>query len=316
MASVFCAPAALAVPPDSPGADARPAQRLRVVATTLPLADWARNVAGERAEVTCLLPPGTSAHTFEPSPRDMRAVEGARIFLKVGLGLDNWAARLARANDPGMKTIAVGDELQKAGKLPDVTSVTLAATRIEAAAGDDHEHDHDHTGTDPHFWLDPRLAVIAVGMIADALAQADPAGTVVYRENAARYTAQIEAADRDIALQLKSAPRDGIVTFHNAFAYFASRYGVPIAAVIEEYPGKTPSERYVRGVVVKLRKIGARRVFAEPQFSPRVAEIIAAEIGGKVGVLDPHGTPGEPSRDTYLKILRFNAAQIAAGDGR
>ena len=317
MASVFCVPAGSAVSSETSATAAPAAQHLKVLATTPPLADWARNVAGDRAEVTCLLPPGTSAHTFEPSPRDMRAVEGAGIFLKVGLGLDNWAARIARANDRGMKTIGIGDELLKAGKLPDVTTVTLAATRIEAdAPHGEHDHEHAHAGTDPHFWLDPQLAVLAVGMIADALSEADPAGSIVYRENAARYTAQIEAADREIALQLASAPRDGIVTFHNAFAYFASRYGIPIAAVIEEYPGKTPSERYVRGVVVKLRKIGVKRVFAEPQFSPRVAEIIAAEIGGKVGVLDPHGTPGNPERDTYLKILRYNATQIAAQDAR
>jgi ABC-type Zn uptake system ZnuABC Zn-binding protein ZnuA len=309
MASVFCAFLAATAVCAQPAAETSPTRPLKVVATTPPLADWARNVGGVRCEVTCLLPPGSSAHTFEPAPREMRAVGAAAIFLKVGLELDNWAGRLSRGGAGNLKVVAIGDELKRAGKLPDVTSITLAAARIEAATG--HDHDHDHGGTDPHFWLDPRLAVLAVGMIADALAQADPAGAAQYRANAARYAAEIEETDREILRQLSAVGRDGIVTFHNAFAYFAARYGVPIAAVVEEYPGKTPSERYVKGVVAKLRQMGAKRVFAEPQFSPRVAEIIAAEIGGSVGMLDPHGTPGNPERDTYLKILRYNAAQIA-----
>ncbi len=302
-------------------ADGTKPGRLHVVATTPPLADWAREVTGDKAEVTCLLPPGASAHTFDPSPREMRAVGDARVFLKVGLKLDDWAAQLAAVGPKGMQVVALGEELRASGKLPDVSKIAAAALAVgdEATTGghsqEGHVHDHEceaeHGGTDPHYWLDPQLARLSVARIGEALAAADPPNAAAYRANAARYAEQLSRLDSETAAQLKPVAGGSIATFHNAFAYFAARYGLGIAAVIEEYPGKTPSERYVKAVTAKLRTAGIRRIFTEPQFNARVAEIIATEIGGTVAILDPHGTPGNPERDTYEKIIRFNARQIA-----
>ena len=332
-----CSPAA---PRDDAGPDA-----VRIATTTPPLADWARQVAGPDAVVTCILPPGSNAHTFEPSPREMRSVAEARVLLRVGLQLDEWGKSLADANR-GIHTVALGDELRSRNLLPDVTTITAAAVSIatsDSPAGDDHaghdhaadtattgaagdvEHDHAHDddhdhatcsghahdGTDPHFWLDPLVARECVRLIADHLAAAYPARAAEFRANAARYGDELKALDGEIREALAGAPRRDFATFHNAFAYYASRYGLTIAAVIEEYPGKEPGDRYLKGVVGKLREAGIRRVFAEPQFSRRAAEIIAREIGGKVEILDPHGSPDVPERANYLDLMRFNTRAIA-----
>jgi ABC-type Zn uptake system ZnuABC Zn-binding protein ZnuA len=304
---------------------------LRIATTTLPLADWAQQVAGPGAKVTCILPSGANAHTFEPSPREMRTVAEASMLLRIGLHLDDWSDGLASANRE-IKSIAVGDLMRTNGLLPDVTSVTIAATSIEPdgieathdldnekdqSHDDDHDevHDHDHDhgddGTDPHFWLDPLLAREAVTLIAEQLALVHPEQAATFRANAEAYNARLRSLHEDIQTTLSTTARHDFATFHNAFAYYASRYGLQIAAVIEEYPGKEPGDRYLRGVVEKLRAAGIRSVFAEPQFSRRAAEIIAREIGGQVAMLDPHGTADAPPRDTYIGMMTFNTEAIA-----
>lgn len=330
-----CAPA--------PSAGDTDPDAVRIATTTPPLADWARQVAGPDAVVTCILPPGSNAHTFEPSPREMRTVAEARILLRVGLQLDNWGKSLADANRD-IHTVALGDELRARNLLPDVTTITAAAVSIGTAddhTGHDHaagegdhaadaesttaahddsnadEHDHAtcsghaHDGTDPHFWLDPLVARECVNLIADHLAAAYPERAAEFRANAARYGDELMALDGEIRETLSGASRRDFATFHNAFAYYASRYGLTIAAVIEEYPGKEPGDRYLKAVVGKLRDAGIRRVFAEPQFSRRAAEIIAREIGGRVEILDPHGSPDVPERSNYLELMRFNTRAIA-----
>ncbi len=286
---------------------------LRIATTTLPLADWAQQVAGPGAKVTCILPSGANAHTFEPSPREMRTVAEASMLLRIGLHLDDWSEGLASANRE-IKSIAVGDLMRTEGMLPDVTSVTIAATSIEPdEAEGNHAHDHNHGdgGTDPHFWLDPLMAREAVTLVAEQLAAVHPDQAATFRANAEAYNARLQSLHEDIQTSLSATARHDFATFHNAFAYYASRYGLHIAAVIEEYPGKEPGDRYLRGVVEKLRAAGIRSVFAEPQFSRRAAEIIAREIGGQVAILDPHGTADAPPRDTYIGMMRFNTEAIA-----
>ena len=294
-------------------ADGETSTPLRIATTTLPLAEWAQQVAGPTAKVTCILPSGANAHTFEPSPREMRSVAEASMLLRIGLHLDDWSDSLASANT-NIKAVIVGDLMSTKGLLPDVTSVTMAATSIEpdeVEATHDDDDDHGHSSIDPHFWLDPLLAREAVTLIAEQLALVHPEQAATFRANAEAYNAQLQSLHEDIQTTLSATARHDFATFHNAFAYFASRYGLHIAAVIEEYPGKEPGDRYLRGVVEKLRAAGIRSVFAEPQFSSRAAEIIAREINGQVAMLDPHGTADAPPRDTYIGMMRFNTEAIA-----
>lgn len=295
--------------------------KIQVVATIPPLADWARRVGGDHVEATVLLPPGTSPHVFEPSASDMKRVAGAEVFLSVGLNMDDWAARLARAAGPRQKVVAVGDALAERKVLPPVDDVLSATETIEGGADDDshagHDHDHDHHGHDhdhgpvnPHFWLDPMLARESLQEIRDALAAVAPQHADEFTANARQYALELEDLDRELSATLEPVRGRGFVSFHNAFPYLAHRYGLTIVAVIEESPGKTPSERYVRRVADRLRALGIRTVFSEPQLNPRVAQILAAEVGAEVDVLDPYGSTVDEDRDTYQELMRFNAARL------
>lgn len=294
-----------------PGADGK----IIVVATILPLSDWAANIGGDRVFVTTLIPAGASPHTFDPTPRDMRLISHARLFLKVGLNMDNWGASLAKsAGEDGPAIISIGDLLLKQNQIPAINhhSPMTLETVSDGHEHDshDHDHDHEHGSVNPHFWLDPQLAIKSVNIIRDQLTRVDPDGKAVYSANADTYIKQLEQLDQEYKTTLQPYAGSQFVTFHNAWPYMAQRYGLDIAAVIEEYPGKTPSEKYLRSVTDQLKKLGIHTIFTEPQLNPRVADLIASEVGGSVSLLDPYGTADQSDRNTYIKVMKFNLTQL------
>jgi zinc transport system substrate-binding protein len=274
--------------------------KLMVVATIFPLADWASQIGGDRVTTATLLPPGVSPHTYEPTPADMRNVSQARLFLKSGLNLDDWAAKVTDDGPKASRIIPVGDRLHEQGYLPDVEHIDESV----------HDVAHEHGAVNPHWFLDPNVAIRAVEMIAAELGAADPAHRSAYNENAARYIEELNRLDEELSSTLAACSERGFATVHNSFAYLAARYKVRIAAVIEEYPGRVPSDQYIRGVVDKLRADGVKTVFVEPQLSRRPAEIVAEEAGARVDLLDPVGDASYADRDTYLKLMRFNGAKL------
>ncbi len=264
-----------------------------VVATIFPLADFVKNVGRDRVDVVTLLPPGATPHTYEPTPGDIKAMAGAMLLVVNGQGLDFWAEDLKTAAGGHL---AVVD-----------TSATLAEQGRLLSGGED----EGHGGVNPHFWLDPVLAETQVEMIAAALVAADPDNADFYLANAADYGARLQSLDQEIAARTRSFSQREFITFHPSWTYFAARYGLVEAAVIEEAPGKEPSVDYIMHVVDVARTYHVRAIFAEPQFSARAAESIAADSGAQVLLLDPIGGPGLEGRDSYLALMRYNADRMA-----
>lgn len=290
-----------------------------VVATIFPMADWARQVGGERVYVQTLLPAGASPHTYDPAPRDMRIISHSSLFIRAGLDMDNWGSSLIRAAGTDSPTLlSLGEELTKKNALPDVAHIDTSAEALgNDHHGHDHGHDHDHSscghnhgGVNPHFWLDPVVAIHSIEIIRDALIEADPEGKAVYEENAGRYIADLKNLDSELDLLFQPVANQGFVSFHNAWPYLAQRYDLRIVAVIEEFAGKAPSEKYLRAVTQRLKELNIKTVFSEPQLNAGVAKIIADEIGGSVGLLDPYGTEGDPQRGSYLAMMRYNGQQL------
>lgn len=281
---------------------------VQVVATIFPLADWARQVGGSHVVVTTLLPPGSSAHTFEPAPREMRLMSSAQLLVTSGLHLDDWVSRLKAAGPKSLTVLPIGDQLNGQNALPDVEHV---AESEPLQHENQHEsHDHRHEGVNPHFWLDPLLAAKGAKLIAHNLAQIDPTHAQEYSRNAEKYVSELEELNRQIAAELAPCKQRAFVSFHNAYPYLAARYGLRVAGVIEEYPGKAPSDRYLKDVINKIKSLGVRTVFAEPQFNARAAEIIAREVGGTVDFLDPYGDTSLPDRDSFVKLMRYNSTKL------
>ena len=256
---------------------------MKVVASIAPLADFAREVGKGRVDVLLLLPPGASPHTYEPSPRTVRQISKAKIFIKIGAGLEFWANRLIAAAAPEITTVTCSDG-------------------IHLIRGE--EHDHALSNANPHIWLDPVICMTIIKKIGAAFAAADPMNASFYRENAAAYISRLAALDREIAETVKTFRTKDYVTFHPAWDYFARRYGLKVAGVIEEAPGKEPTPRHVQKILDEVRKMKTRVIFAEPQFSPKIAHAIAEEAGAQVLMLDPVG--GGRGRETYISLMKYN----------
>ncbi len=263
----------------------KPDARLRVVASILPLADFARRVGGERVRVDVLVPAGASPHTYEITPEQLKAVTHARVLILNGVGLEFWA-----------------DKVISSANNPDLT-VVVASDGIKILAGDE-----DSPGGNPHTWLSPQKAMLQVEKIRDAFANADPAAAEVYRRNTDKFLHELRTLDQEIRTAVAGFPDRKIISFHAAWSYFAADYGLEEAGVVEARPGQEPSPSEIAGIIRKVRQIKAKAIFAEPQFSTKAAEAIAEESGIRVLLLNPLGQPPEYH---YLDMMRFNLSQIS-----
>jgi len=259
--------------------------KIKVVATIFPLADLAKNVGGDRIEVITLLPPGASPHTFDPTPKQVEKLAEAHLLVQIGAGLDDWAAKLV-----------------KAAANPDLVIIETSE-KIELIKDEEH---HTHTGGNPHIWLDPIIAKKIVSNIGEALKEIDPRYTSYYEENTSEYLAELDRLDQEIKERISKFKIKDFVSFHSAFIYFAKRYGLNQAAVIEEFPGKEPTPKYLAEVLKVIKDTGVKAVFAEPQLNPKTTEVVASESGVELLFLDPLGDPETPERNTYIKLIRYN----------
>lgn len=272
--------------------DARP-----VVAVTIaPLADLVARVAGPGWSVRTIIPPGTSPHVFEPAPRDVRALAPARLVVFVGAGYDDWIRRATAA-------CASRAELHDAG----------ASVGVVAEAGDGHGdgHAHGEIGHDPHWWLSAVLASRAMAPLAERLAGLDPAGAAGYRARAAEVAGSLLRLDSELAAILAPVRGRPFVTAHNAWTYFAERYGLASAVAIEPVPGREPSPREIRALMEGARSRHLRAIFTEPQFPASAARVIADDTGLTLETVDPFG--GVAGRAGYAEMMRWNAHAFARG---
>jgi ABC-type Zn uptake system ZnuABC Zn-binding protein ZnuA len=286
---------ALLVMPLSLISRGQPATGLRVVTSTSVLADLVNQVGrGRLGGVQTVVPAGVDVEDYNPTPSDLRAVSEANLFVLNGLALDRWAPKLIEAAQPGLPTLTLSDGLP-------VLGVGASDDEDIAAAGN------------PHFWLDPHYTKVYVQRIHDWLVAADPDGADIYAANTTAYLAQLDELDAWIAQQVASIPaeRRKLVTFHEAFPYFAARYGLELVGVITPSPGQDPSAGELAQLVQEVRAAGVPAVFSEAQFSPRLVETLAAEAGVTRIVSDLYNDSlGEPPVDTYLGMMRYDVEQI------
>jgi zinc transport system substrate-binding protein len=260
------------------GAPAR-ADTPLVVASFYPLYEFARQVAGNRAEVISLIPPGVEPHDWEPSPQDVVRVQKAKLFVYNGAGLEPWVDKLLR--DAKAKGVVV----------------VRASERVALITGESHEHGQeaksgakpkgDVHAVNPHVWLDPVRAQAQVEAIRAGFARIDPANAAAYAANAQAYRARLAALDAAFASGLKQCARRDIVTTHAAFSYVARRYGLTQIPISGLEPESEPSPADLAALVKQVKERKVQYVFFETLVSPKLAETLAREVGAKTLVLNP-----------------------------
>ncbi len=273
--------------------------RTSVVVSIHPLFDIVRQVAGAHADVVRVLPPGASPHTFDPTPRDVGRIADADLVVLNG-GLDLWLRELVEASGSRAPLVEViADERVQGvlrGAFPDLLPIDAHGAVL---------------GFNPHVWLDPLVMREAAALVAEALADVDPANAEAYATAASRVRQELLDLDAELEALLGPIAGAAFVPFHDAWPYFAARYGLDLIVEIEPFPGREPSPAYLRYALGKIAASGASAVFSEVQLNRRPAEVVAAEAGIELFELDPLG--GFPGREAYDELLRHNAGVLLEG---
>jgi ABC-type Zn uptake system ZnuABC Zn-binding protein ZnuA len=281
------------------GADGRRARaeegsRLPVVATTMQLQDFVRQVGGRRVHVTGLLDREADPHEYEPAPSALDAVSRARVVVAHGAGLDGWMDDLL-ANAGGEATRVTATD-----------GIDLLPTQQRGFPGD------------PHVWHDPERARQMVDNVAAGLSAADPAGRELYARNAAAYVRKLARMARAIRREFAPVPpvERTLVTSHDAFGYFARAYDLRIVGSV--LPAVTteaePSARHVRELVKAIRAEGVTTIFTEEAVAPRLERQVAQEAGARVSTslyADVLGPPGSGA-ETFIGSELANARAMRA----
>ncbi len=248
--------ALLAILVSSCAPKAETTEKIGVVVTILPQAEFVESVGGEKVTVTVMVPPGQDPHTYAPTLNQLVAVKQAKLYAEVGSGVEFELSHM--------------DSIVEANGNMLVVDCSKGIELIE---------------NDPHIWLSPRNAKIMVQNICDGLIEVDPQNREYYIQNENEYLAKLDKLDTDISSNLTAITNRWFIVFHPAWGYFARDYNLTQLAI--EIEGKTPSPKDVANVIQEAREHNIKVVFASPQFDVKSAQTIAEAIGGRVALIDP-----------------------------
>ena len=257
--------------------------RLNVVASFSILGDFVKNVGGDRVEVTTLVGPDGDVHVYTPTPADVRKIADAKLLVINGFGLEGWLPRL----------------LQAAGSKATIVTATMGIAPLKAGSD-----------ADPHAWQSVANAEKYVANIRDALVAADPVDADVFRQNAKTYLAKLEALDGEVRQAIGQIPesRRRMISTHDAFGYFAARYGIAFIAPVGVSTEAEPSARDIARIIGQVKAEHIPAVFLERIGDPRLMRRISEETGAKVGgtLYSDSLTDEKGEAPTYIDMVRHN----------
>ncbi len=297
----------------SPSESTGAAADYTVIATTSVFADLAQLALGDNVMIETIVPAGVDVHTFEPSPADAQKLAGADLIVMNGLGLDEWALSLLEAagkSEEDVLELAEGIDESNAWVYLEGEEHDEEEGKEEAEEGEE----HGHGGSDPHIWLDPKGAAIYVDRIAARVAAELPERAAEIESARDAGLAEIAALDEELRVGFAAVEASArkIVTFHDAFGYFARAYGIEIVGVAVEAPGQEPSAKEIAALIDAIKAAGVTSVFSEAQFPSKVLDQVAAETGATVLENLYSDALGDAPANSYLGAMRANASAILA----
>lgn len=260
---------------------------LRVVTSTTVFADMVKAIGGDQVAVSSIVPAGAGPEDFEPGPDDARRLADAQLIVSNGVGLDDFLDRLIAATGANAEHLVLGEG---------IPTIAVNGER------------------NPHFWLDPTLvARYYVPAIRDALVRLHPAAAASITSSADAYVAALGALDKEDTAKLAVIPaaRRKLVSFHDAFPYFAQHYGFELIGVILENPGQEPSAADLAALIAKVKAAGVPAVFSEAQFDPKLARTLAQEAGITSVVTTMYtDSLGPAPADSYIGMMKADVDEI------
>ena len=259
---------------------------------TLNIVDGVENV-----NIECLASPEVGClHDYQLTVKDMMKMENADVFIINGGGMESFLDK-AISVYPEMNIINASE--------PILGEVSNENNEEEHHGEHEHNHEHLHGGTNPHVWVSIDLHIHQIEEITHELSKLDSKNKELYEMNANEYIAKLENLSNQMHNELDSLPNKNVITFHEAFHYFAEEYGLNVKAIIEREPGTSPSARDVANIIDIVREYDVSAIFVEPQYLKTAANTISNETGVRVYELDP-ATSGNFEKDAYIKIMEKN----------
>ncbi|MCD6653231.1 MAG: zinc ABC transporter substrate-binding protein [Sulfurovum sp.] len=250
-----------------------------IIVSIPPQKTFVQKIAKDKAEVTVMVEPGNSPHSYEPKPSQMVSISKADLYFSIGVEFENvWLDRF-KAQNPKLKFVNMDNEVPK-----------IQIAERHQHENEHHDEGHRHDGRDPHTWTSPKNVAIMAKNIFAALAETDPANEPFYRSNLECFIKEIQDTDAQIKKALKEIkPKSKFMVFHPSWGYFAHEYDLIQIAV--EVEGKTPKPKEMIEVINEAKEQKVKVIFTQPEFSDKSAQIIARETGivvKKISPLDPN----------------------------
>ena len=272
--------------------------KVKVVTTFLPMYWFASAVAGDKAEVEILVPPGTEVHEYQATPQTVGAIATANVLVKNGLGLEEFLEDTVKnAGNSQLQEIDASSGIQPLDQISPIVNTAEA-------------HEEHEAGGNPHVWLDPILAKQQVENIRNGLIAADPTHKEAYQANAAAYIKQLEALNQEFTRRMQQYPNCTFVTFHDAYPYLAKRYQLKQVAVVE-IPEDQLSPLDVQKAVAAVKQYKVKALFGEPGVDNKLLQSLSQDLNLTLRPLDSLET-GSMEPQHYFTAMKANLQTLEA----
>jgi len=275
------------------------AAKLQVVASFYPLYEFSKNVVGDKAKVSTFIPVGVEPHDWEPSANDMLNLKKSSIFVYNGVGMESFV-----------------DKLINSGEYKNVKFIETTRGINLIQTNDKHPESKNHIVYNPHVWLDPILAKHQVMMIKDAMIDADPDNKKYYEDNANAYGKKLDDLNSKIQVELSHCKKDTFMPFHDAYSYFANRYGLKTFPLSGMSPESEATAADLKDFVDFIQNNEIRTIYSEEMVDPKLATTLAEEAGAQVLIFSPiEGLTSQETLDgiTYLDKMNENVQNLKIG---
>jgi zinc transport system substrate-binding protein len=269
--------------------------KIKIIASVFPLMEFARAVAGERGEVSLLLPPGAGVHTWQPRASDITRLSSADLFIYMGAGLEPWIPDLLKS----------------------ISSKKLKILSVARFLPLDNQKKSVKDGVDPHAWLDFELDQMIISRIAETLSEIDPSRASVYRAGAAQYNEKLKKLDENFSMSLNRCQQKTILLGgHAAFGYLARKYNLEQLSLYGLSPDAEPTPSRLMDTIKWARDHNVRAVYIEANSSAKMAKVLAKEIQAELLVLNPGANLNKKEWAaglTFFDIMEENLKNLKRG---
>ncbi|MEJ2260259.1 MAG: metal ABC transporter substrate-binding protein [Nitrosopumilaceae archaeon] len=268
--------------------------KIQVISSFYPLYEFAQKIGQDRVDVKLLVPEGVEPHDWEPTIQDVQKMQKADLIIINGIGFENWVDNLEEMNYQGIVVDTSNGIIKK--KIFEKPNISDKSETI-----------HEHESGDPHIWLNPVLAKTQVQNIADSFSKIDPKNKSFYQTNAKNYKDELDLLNLKIKNDLSTCSHN-FIAFHDAFSYFSDEYDLNQHTIISSNnPHAEPTAKTLQNVINTARELNIKIIFTEDTIDPKVSEVIANEIGGKILVLSPLESSG---KGDYISRMTENLENL------